>query len=261
MRGKATRASRLAVLVLAVSVAAGGCNPVLGPSKTDANWRVYDSARFSLHVRPGSFAEQNAQALGEALDHQYEVTLAALGARFDRRVNGFLFNDAKDADLGSDYAGVGYPDTFSFRATCVPPLGPNLHGLLAHEANHVIIIGALGRAGTRMMTEGLASAVLSDRHTLGYAYYYAWTRMHRSEIPALERLADDDQWQGTAENVTYSASASFLAYLLETRGADRLRQLYYAKSSEFTARFAGVYGRPLSEVEAEWLAFCDRFVR
>lgn len=251
--------ARPALAVLIAASAAGACNQAFGPSRIDANWRVHESTRFSLHVRPGSFADQNAPAIGEALDHQYGATLSALNAQFDRRVIGFLFESAQDADLATDYSGVAYPDTLAFRATCVGPLGDSLHALLGHEANHVIIIGALGRAGTRMMTEGLASAVLSERHTSGRQYYYAWTKARRSEIPPLTRLIDDSQWEDIPENIAYSAGASFLAYLLETRGAEALRAVYYAESREFATRFATVYGRPLAEVETEWLEFCARY--
>jgi hypothetical protein len=257
MRAERIRASSVVAAALALSA----CNPVFGPSKTDANWRVHESARFSLHVRPGSFAEANAAAIGEALDHQYDATLTALDAPFDRRVIGFLFNSAQDADLESDYSGVAYPETLAFRATCVPPLGDSLHSLLGHEANHVIIMGALGRAGTRMMNEGLPSAVLSERYTSGRAYYYTWTRTRRSEIPALAQLVDDGRWEDIPQQIAYSAGASFLAWLLETHGAAQLRAVYYAKSSEFAARFATVYGRSLEDAETDWLAFCDRFGR
>ena len=253
------RGSRRRSVLLLAACAVGACNQAFGPSRVDANWRIHESARFTLHVRSGSFADENAGAIGEALDHQYGATLAALGAQFDRRVTGFLFNSAADADLESDYSGVAYPETLVFRATCVPPLGDGLHSLLGHEANHVIIMGALGRAGTRMMNEGLASAVLSERHTSGRGYYYAWTKARRSEIPALSRLIDDSQWEDIPEQVAYSAGASFLAFLLETRGSAPLRAIYYLQSSEFAARVAAVYGRPLSELESEWLAFCDRY--
>jgi hypothetical protein len=57
--------------------------------------------------------------------------------------------------------------------------------------------------------------------------------------------------------VSYSFSASFLAWLLETEGPAKLRQLYYAPSAGFTARFAQIYGRPLTEAQAAWLTFCD----
>jgi hypothetical protein len=250
-----------ALAALAAVALAAACNPVLGPSKTDANWRVHESVRFSLHVRPGSFAESNAAAIGEALDHQYDATLTALAAQFDRRVTAFLFDSGRDAGLASDYSGVGYPETLTFRATAVAPLNENLHSLLGHEANHVIIMGALGRAGTQMVNEGLASAVLSGRYAVGPGYSHGWTNAHRTQIPPLARLADDDEWEKADSQIAYPASASFLAYLLETRGATPLRAIYYAGSGEFVARVQSVYGKSLTDLEAEWLAFCERYAR
>jgi hypothetical protein len=109
-----------------------------------------------------------------------------------------------------------------------------------------------------MMNEGLASALISERFGAhGPHFYYQWTKTHRSQLVPVSKLADDAEWPDLQQNMAYSASASFLAYLLETNGPDRLRQLYYARSGEFTARFAQIYGRTLAEAEAAWLVFCD----
>src|SRR5918994_5704959 len=118
MRG---RRGIVTLALIAGGLTAAACNPILGPSATDTNWRIHESVRFSLHVRPGSFAEQNAVAIGQGLDDQYEATLAALGAQFDQRVTAFLFNSGEDAGLASNYSGVAYPETLAFRAVAVPP--------------------------------------------------------------------------------------------------------------------------------------------
>ena len=256
MRGS----SRRLVLAIAATLAAPGCNAVLGPSPRDANWHVVESAHFALHVRPGSFAERSAGTLGTVLDDQYVVTLRLLEGQYDGEVNGFLYDSADDAKLQGDRSGTAFADTNAFEAVASPPLDSNLLSLVAHEANHVIIINALGRAGTSLLNEGLPSAVLSERyHWLGKHYYYAWTKTHRAEIPAMARLANDDEWPKLDQHVAYSAGASFLAYLLDTYGAAKLRQLFYARSSGFADRFAEIYGRPLTAVEGEWLAFCDAY--
>jgi len=254
-----SRGSVAFVLVAVSGAAAWGCNPILGPSERDRNWHVVDSAHFALYVRPGSFAEQNAPALGMVLDDQYEVTLRLLQGQFDGRISGFLYNSAADAHLQSDHSGTAFPDTAAFEATASPPLDGNLMALVSHEANHVLIRNALGQPGTYCLSEGLASAVLSERyHGLGPHYYYAWTRAHRAQVPAISRLVDDEAWTQIDENVAYSTGASFLAYLLESAGPAKLRQLYYAPSKGFAERFAQIYGRPLESVEQEWLLFCDR---
>jgi hypothetical protein len=255
MRGKRS-AIRLATLVVLASSGAA-CDAILGPTTPDANWNVHDTARFSLNVRPGSFAEQNVSRLGEVLENQYTVSLATLDLRYTGRISAFLYNSAEDADLMSDYSGVGYPDTEAFRAVCVPPLDGNLFGLLSHEGNHVILQNALGRPGTSFVNEGLASAVLSEHFgAFGPTALYAWTRTHTSQIPPLASLADDGKWSDFPQDLAYKSSASFLADLIDTSGSPRLRQLYYVKSSDFQRRFQEIYGRSLETAEADWKAFC-----
>lgn len=254
-----SRQSAGAVALIALVTLGTGCDAVLGPTQPDSNWRTYDSARFSLFVRPGSFAEQNAARLAEVLEDQYSVTVASLNLGYTGHISGFLYNSAADADLTSDYSGVGYPETETFRAVCVPPLDGNLFGLLSHEANHVILKNGLGRPGTFFANEGLASTMVSERfHPYGKTFLYAWTNSHASQIPPIAALADDEKWNDYPQDVAYKASASFLAYLLETSGAGRLRQLYYVPSPDFARRFQEIYGRSLEEAERAWKDFCAR---
>ncbi len=51
----------------------------------------------------------------------------------------------------------------------------------------------------------------------------------------------------------YTIAGSFTHFLLETRGAERLRAIYRSGGD-----FAGVYGRPLDALEPEWRAFVEK---
>src|SRR5262245_9373846 len=253
------RAERIAVLALLLSSSAA-CNAILGPRAIDKNWVVIQSTYFDLHARPGSFAERSAPTLGMVLDDQYETTLRVMQAQYAFRIHGFLYENAADAGFDSEYSGTGYPQTGAFSVTTTPPLGANLYSLVQHEANHVLINGSLGRPGTYFMNEGLASALISERYgSNGPRFYYAWTRTHKTQLVPLEQLADDSRWPNIQGNVSYSFSASFLAWLLETEGPAKMRQLFYAPSADFSARFAQIYGRSLTDAQAAWLAFCDGF--
>jgi hypothetical protein len=152
------------VLVIVIAVFVAACNAILGPSQPDRNWISHDSSRFTLHARPGSFAAEQAGYLAEVLEDQYDTGLRMVGAQYGGRISGFLFASAAEPDREFDRTGTAYPATESFAAVCVPPLDDGLLGLLAHEANHVVIENALGRPGTSFMSEGLASAVLSERY-------------------------------------------------------------------------------------------------
>ena len=76
-------------------------------------------------------------------------------------------------------------------------------------------------------------------------------------MPPLSRLIDDDKWRDYESSAAYTTSASFLAYLLDTRGADPLRRLYPSTSAAFAGQFLAVYGQTLEQAESQWLVFCD----
>src|SRR5262245_13323481 len=248
------------LVATAAACAAMACNTFLGPGPLDNNWHVHDGPRVSFYVRPGSFCEQNVVRLSEEIEDQFTSTIAALRLTYAGHVRGYGYNSAADADFPSNYSGRAYPETESFRFTCVPPLGDNLFGLIAHEANHVFIIDGLGHAGTYFITEGLASAVISETfHPSGRHFYFPWTRGHRAQLPRISRLVDDGEWNRIDADTAYKTSASFLAWLLDTYGADRFRQLYPTSSGEFQDRVMSIYGRSLDELEADWLRFTDTF--
>ena len=242
--------------MIVVAFLASGCNAILGPSQHDDNWTSHDSARFTLHARPGTFAAEHSGYLAEVLEDQYDTALRMLGAQYGGRISGFLFASAAELDREFDRTGTAYPATESFAAVCVPPLDDGLLGLLAHEADHVVIENALGRPGTSFMAEGLASAVLSERyHRAGRPFLYSWTSANRGRLPAVSMLVDDGQWPTSDPQAAYNASASFLAFLIDTYGHVPLRQLYYARSSEFTRRFREIYGRSVESAEEDWIRF------
>jgi len=248
------RSRRLAIVVL-LACPGFACGSILGPTTVDQNWHTFEAEHFTLYVRPGSFAEANHVRLGEVLDDQYSYTQAILGVTYAGRVSGFLYNNASDGDLESDRSGVAYADSEALRATVTPPLDGNLFALLQHEFNHVIQRTTLGRPGTSFVNEGLPSTVQSTRyHSFGKDFYYRWTKDHLAAIPPLSDLADDDKWKG--DDVSYKASASFLAYLLDLAGAGPIKQLYQTRSADFSAAIQRLYGRSLAELEQDWRAFC-----
>src|SRR5262245_35196949 len=250
MRADRRFAYRVALLTASVASAAA-CHTVLGPPPIDDNWREHEGPRVTFYVRPGSVAEQNVARLSEVIEDQYVATVRALRLTYAGHVRAYAHDSAADADAESDFSGRAYPETESFRFVCVAPIGANTFSLMSHEANHVIIINGLGRAGTHFTTEGLASAVVSETfHVSGRHFLCPWTRTHRAELPKLARLMDDAEWNRVPSQVAYNASASFLAWLLDTYGPDPLREIYAAPSSGIVDRITSVYARPLESLEA-----------
>jgi len=108
------RALGLAGLLL-VSLA---CQSVLGPSSLEGDWTAHRSAHFTLQVRPGSFADENAAVLADVLEDQYAASIARLELGYAGRITGVLFPSAAEAGRTSDRSGTGYPETESFKPRC-----------------------------------------------------------------------------------------------------------------------------------------------
>ena len=173
---------------------------------------MHPGPRVTFFVRPDSFAEQNVARLSEVIEDQYSSTVRALGLSYAGHVSAYAYNSGAETDLGGDHAGRAYPETESFRFVAVPPADGNLFHLMSHEANHVFVINGLGRAGTYGMTEGLASALVSETfHTSGRHFLFMWTRTQRAQVLPLARVYDNDKWKDLVPQAAYNTSASFLA--------------------------------------------------
>src|SRR5262245_46939823 len=172
MRGDRPVACRT-TLLLTVFTILSGCHTLLGPPPNDDNWRVYDGPRVSFFVRPGSAAEQNVARLSEVIEDQYASTINALRLSYAGHVRGYAYSAPGENKLEGDFSGRAYPETESFAFVCVAPITSNTFSLMSHEANHVLIDNGFGRAGTHFMTEGLATAVLSETfHSNGRRFLF-----------------------------------------------------------------------------------------
>lgn len=245
--------ARAAVAVMGLLIGSG-CEAVYGPTSPSVEWAAFESPRYILNARPGSFCESQAAALADVLEEQYTHTVAALQIEMGGRIAMFLYNSGGELNppLPSARAGVAFPETNAVHAVCFAPLDNDLRALLTHEANHVIIQNGLGRAGTSFMNEGLASALVSERFgEIGPTLLHRWVRSNPTRVMAIADLVDDAKWNSNS-NEGYRSSASFLAFLIERHGASRLKLVYHARSSHLPARMQEVYGMPLAALEAEW---------
>lgn len=245
-----------AVLLAFLLTTNSACSSLTGPSPIDDRWQVHETAHFLLHVRPDSFASQHVEMFGTVLEDQYAVSLTRLESRLERRIFGFFYEPG-DGGLagGQSREGVAYPLTDAFKISTAPPLDDNVYALMCHEANHVIAEQVLGRPGTTFVNEGLASALLSERyHQLGSTFMHAWTAAARN-LPPLSRLVDDAEWMQIDHATKYNASASFVAYLLDTHGAGPFKRLWGATSDQFAGRFQEAYGVTLDEAQTRWIAY------
>jgi len=134
------------------------------------------------------------------------------------------------------------------------------HPVLRHELVHALAgsfapgpFRVAARGGVLVSTgvvEGLAMAIDLPR---GEWTLHEWTRAMRDlgVMPPIERLLGPAGFFSAAPARAYTASGSFIRFLLDRYGPEKVRALYA------TVDFERSFGQPLSQLVADWSAFLD----
>jgi hypothetical protein len=78
----------------------------------------------------------------------------------------------------------------------------------------------------------------------------------------LDRLLETQEFLQAPANVRYPESGSFVLFLRESQGLEKLKELFaIGNENDSSARlresFQQVYGVPLETIEQEWLSMLD----
>jgi tetratricopeptide (TPR) repeat protein len=137
-----------------------------------------------------------------------------------------------------------------------PGAPPALRHEIVHAVGGSVARGPLGvpaRAGVLVdagLVEGLAVALEVPR---GEWTSHEWARAMKDLglLPSAARLVEPAGFFSAPAARAYGASGSFLAYLIEKRGAAPVLRAYAG------APFDEPFGRPIGDLEREWHAFLD----
>jgi hypothetical protein len=127
-----------------------------------------------------------------------------------------------------------------------------------HEVIHAITF-AVGRPPA-LFEEGLAVAY-DWRFALeeGKVHALARRRFMQQELLPLHSILTTREFQAYDGPTIYIEAGSFVSYLMDTYGPDRMRSLFtvprYSSSREIEVAFKAIYGQSISEMESEWRAF------
>lgn len=148
--------------------------------------------------------------------------------------------------------------------------GSNLHNIesiLAHEFVHQLQHDYYGAAdhlrSDTILLEGMATWA-SGPYALdesGQPYYHAEVEqaLNNGTLLPLTTSLDDD-CRTTTRNTIYEQWASFTEYLLITYGRGKLDAVYADSAGRpaGSSNYQAVYGQPLAELEAAWVAWLQR---
>ncbi len=127
-----------------------------------------------------------------------------------------------------------------------------------HEVVHAITF-AVGRPPA-LFEEGFAVAY-DWRFALekGEVHALARGKLVQQRLFPLHSILTTREFQAYDSPTVYIEAGSFVKYLMDTYGPDKMRSLFtlprYSDSRQIEIAFKAVYGQSISEMEGEWRAF------
>ncbi len=199
-----------------------------------------------------------ADALLAECEFQLADVARALGIAPPARVTAYVYRSADEKRRLVGAAGTEYAKPWLAELHLVD--APLPHPLLRHELVHVVgaaiaggPLGVPARAGVLVsagLVEGLAAALETPR---GRWTVHEWSRAARDLglLPDVAATFGPAGFYAQPPARAYTAAGSFVAFLLERHGAERVRTAYR------TGDVAAAVGAPLRTLADEWARYLD----
>jgi hypothetical protein len=209
-----------------------------------------ESKHFIYYTRPG-------QSIPDWAVELHETTYAEVTRLFPEakatKIKYYKYRSQTDLQqvFGRPRKGYAYQTS----------VGGTVHSVYSchpHEVIHAITF-AVGRPPA-LFEEGLAVAY-DWRFALekGNVHALARGRLVQQKLLPLRSFLTIREFQAYDSPIVYIEAGSFVKYLMDTYGPDKMRSLFtlprYSDSREIEAAFQGIYEQSISEMESEWWAF------
>ncbi len=237
--------------------------PALGLRMTDAALAeqlggVRDTPHFRFHY-PRGMAREEVERMVRDLEFRHAQLSRFLGGAPTEQIRVYLYrsDQEKQALVGAGRTQFAKPWRYELHINNRPFPHTSLHHELAH-----VMAAPVGSGPFRVTTRwGLwplmgvieGFAVAADDPIQGELTLHQWAAgMRRQNLaPDMRKLMGTEGFYQSAPARAYTVAGSFLRYLADTYGAQKVRVLYGH------ADFQQAYGRPLDELVTEWERFLD----
>jgi hypothetical protein len=216
-----------------------------------------EGARCTL-LHPAEKPAAAVDALLAECEFHHADVARALGVEAPPRVVAWVYRSTEEKRRLVGAARTEYAKPWLGEIHLVDAPAP--HPVLRHEVVHAVAaavaggpLGVPARAGVLVsagLVEGLAVALETPR---SHWTTHEWSRAARDEgfLPDVRGIVGPAGFWSQAPARAYTAAGSFLAFVLERHGAERLREAYR------TGDLAAATGVPLDVLAAEWQRFLD----
>ena len=244
------------ILILCILMI-NSCSRIFAPDgyDSDKNWQVAESEHFIFFFRENSFAEQHIDSIKTIEELAYQHIVRSLSLNYQGMISIYIYDSPQDAGWDKIKA-MAFPRTETVEAIfSLTGKSIGVKGTTCHEIAHVITWNALGEPGTQFLSEGIAVAMDGEWHsradTTTSLHQWAKKFMQEGKLPSLITLVNN--WEDVPGTISYPVSGSFVKFLLEKYGAEKLKQLFFkATPDDFFRNFKIIYGQPMTDIEQIW---------
>jgi tetratricopeptide (TPR) repeat protein len=219
---------------------------------------VRDTPHFRLHY-PRGLERELVERTVRDLEFRHAQLSRFLGGAPTQTIRVYLYRDEqeKKALVGAGRTQFAKPWRYELHLNDKPFPHSTLHHELAHVMAAPVGSGPF-RVTTRLgvwplmgVIEGFA--VAADDPIQGELTLHQWAAgMRRQKLaPDMRKLMGTEGFYQAAPTRAYTMAGSFLRYLADTYGPEKVRVLYAH------ADFREAYGRPLDELVTEWEKHLD----
>lgn len=219
---------------------------------------VRETPHFVLHYWRGKERE-DVDRMARDLEFRHAQLTAFLGGAPTERINVWLYRDEEEKQKLVGAGRTQFAKPWRYELHINERAFP--HSSLHHELAHVMA-APVGSGPFRVTTKwGLwplmlvveGFAVAADNPVNGELTLHQWAAGMRRQglAPDIRKLVGPEGFYQSAASRAYTVAGSFLRYLADTYGTEKLRVLYAH------ADFDAAYGRPLDALATEWEKMLD----
>jgi len=223
----------------------------------DSRWCQKESAHYVFHFFPNSLAEREIEMIVRQQEKAWRKILDFLELPDpSSKIVYYLYPDGetKKQLMGDDWYAQSIRDEFCVHMIYNEEVKP----LSEHEDTHLLSLPWGLSIG--LFQEGLAE------YLVGHSWYgeshdqLVIEAMNRKILPTVESMMDHKNWLGLNDEYAqynYAFVASFIKFLIENYGKDKIKILYWKTSRQNTKEqnisiFKRVYEIMPSEAETIW---------
>jgi hypothetical protein len=227
------------------------------PPPVDFTWAVSDTQHFQFHYMPGTAAERDLPQLGELAEGSLAHISSVLDVEYDEQMS-IYFVPRIFWQGGAAYGG---------KVQLISYLDRNYTGIetwsyFTHEGTHALAQDLIqpkeGEGGPDgVLVEGLAVWASGGHYRLEPIDAWAAVVASSDQYLPLPDLRAGPFYDFQHET-SYLEGASFVQYLVEQYGLDKLKELYGRATGDAehdSALVELLYGQDYASLEAEWLAY------